>query len=687
MEDGECFKTIRKRDGSIAQFDQKKIAKAIFMAAEAVGGKDYKLAEELSQKVTDCLTEKYSLKHSLTVEEVQDAVERILIQEGHVRTAKHFILYRHDRAKAREEREALIGRVGGKRLSLNSLKILKERYLLKDSKGNIVETPEEMFRRVADNVAGAERSYDKKKEKETADNFYSMIAGLDFLPNSPCLMNAGTKIQQLSACFVLPIEDSIEDIYETLRNAMLIQKTAGGTGFNFSNIRPRHTIVDSTKGTASGPVSFLRVYNMATDVIKEGGKKRGANMGVLRVDHPDILEFIHCKDNEGEIRNFNVSVGVTDDFMAAAQANDDYDLINPINKKPVGKQNARYVFDSMVTSAWQNGDPGILFFDRINKDNPTPGEGRIEATNPCAELPLLDYEACTLGSINLGNFVEDKKVNWKRLQQIVWLAVRFLDDVIDVNKYIIPEIKEMVMKNRKIGLGIMGFADMLVKLRIPYNSQEGVALGETVIKFIKKEADAASEKLADERGVFPNWEKSIYNKKSEYFKGKHIKLRNATRLSIAPTGSISMIADCSAGIEPLFALSYMKRVMGGKEFFYVDQNFKDALDEKGLKSDDIVEDVLNQASIQHIEKLPKDIRRVFVVAHDINPEWHVKMQAAFQKHVDNAISKTVNFPNSATIKDVERVYMTAWKLGCKGITLYRDRSKGEQVINLGFRHS
>ena len=585
MANDSYFTQIKKRDGSIVAFNQEKIAQAIFRAAQSVGGKDLKLAHEISQHVVDYLKTKHKEHYLLSVEEIQDAVERILIEEGHVKTAKQYILYRHDRNQLREEKAALIGRLGGKKLSLNSLRVLKERYLLRDRDGNVVETPEEMFRRVARAVAQTERQYKKTDEKDIAEQFFQMMAHLDFLPNSPTLMNAGTSIQQLSACFVLPVKDSIQDIYETLKHAMLIQKTAGGTGFNFSHVRPRYSLVQSTKGHASGPVSFLRVYNAATEVIKEGGKKRGANMGVLRVDHPDILEFIHCKDKEGDMRNFNVSVMATDKFMRAVQENDDHALVNPITHKTVKKVSARYIFDSMVTSAWQNGDPGILFVDRINKDNATPHEGMLEATNPCAELPLLNYEACNLGSINLGNFVEDKKINWKRLAEIVHLAIRFLDNVVDANTYLLPQIETIVKKNRKIGLGVMGFADMLVKMRIPYNSKEGVAVGKLVSKFIRQEADAASMKLAEERGTFPNWEKSVYHRRSSHFKKKHMKLRNATRLSIAPTGSISMIADCSAGIEPLFALSYMKRVMGGKEFFYVDQNFKEALDEQGLKTD------------------------------------------------------------------------------------------------------
>jgi ribonucleoside-diphosphate reductase alpha chain len=674
MEGGPYFTKIRKRDGSIVEFHRENIAKVIWRAAQSVGGKDKQRADELSHKVVEFLKSTHKKNYLLSVEEIQDAVERILIEEGHAATAKHYILYRHEKARIREEKADLIGGHGGKTLSLNALKLLKERYLLRDNHGDITETPEELFKRVAHNIAKAELQYKKKDVKETAEEFYQMLLNLDFLPNTPCLMNAGTPLQQLCACFVLPVKDSIDDIYRTLRHTMLVHKTGGGTGFNFSLVRPRLSVIKSSKGGASGPVSFMRVYNAATEVIKQGGKKRGANMGVLAVNHPDILEFIHCKDRDGEMKNFNVSVLLTDDFMNKVVKNKDYSLIDPTTGEKVVEKNARYVFDSLVASAWQHGDPGVLFVDRINKDNPTPEEGALVSTSSCAEQPLLDHEACFLGSINLGNFVADQKVEWIRLRHTIGLAVRFLDNMIDMNKFLLPQIKEIVLNNRKIGLGIMGFADMLVKLRIPYDSNDGLGMADKVMGFIRKEADLISQQLAMERGPFLSWERSIYQR------GK--KFRNATRLSIAPTGSISMIADASAGVEPLFALSYMKKVMGGKEFYYVDKNFKEALDEKGLKTDEIVEHVLNQASIQHVEQIPKSLRRVFVVAHDISPEWHVKMQAEFQQHVDNAISKTVNFPNSATIKDVEKLYLQAWRLGCKGITLYRDGSKGEQVIHL-----
>ncbi|MCK5107969.1 MAG: adenosylcobalamin-dependent ribonucleoside-diphosphate reductase, partial [Nanoarchaeota archaeon] len=454
------------------------------------------------------------------------------------------------------------------------------------------------------------------------------------------------------------------------------------TGFSFSRLRSRTARVKSTQGVASGPVSFLTVYNAATEVIKQGGKRRGANMGVLRIDHPDILEFINCKEKNDAITNFNLSVGITEEFMHAVENEEDYDLIDPHSKEIISTMNAKTVFNLLVSSAWRNGDPGIIFLDRMNKDNPTPDVGEIESTNPCGEQPLLPYESCNLGSINLGKFVNEGKIDWDRLKQITSTAVHFLDNVIDMNKYPLKKIDQMVKSNRKIGLGVMGWADMLSQLGLAYNEDAGVELGEKVMQFVQDCADEASCKLARKRGVFPNWPASIYNEKSKFFKGKHMKIRNSTRTTLAPTGTISMIADCSGGIEPLFALSYVKRVMDGKELFYIDKFFKKDLEKAGIYSEDLMKKIINQGSIQHIEGIPESLKHNYVVAHDISPEYHLKMQAAFQRHIDNAVSKTVNFPHSATMEDVNEVYMQAFKLGCKGVTIYRDGSKDLQVLNL-----
>jgi ribonucleoside-diphosphate reductase alpha chain len=672
---------ITKRDGRVVDFDKGKITSAIFRAAQAVGGKDIKTAEHLSNIVVKKLEEKF--KDDIpTVEQVQDIVEKTLIEEGHAQTAKAYILYRQKRAEERKSKAAVIGKTVETKLSLNALKVLKERYLLKDGKGNVIETPNDLFRRVAKNIAQADLKYGAKDTKETEEKFYNLMANLDFLPNSPTLMNAGTDIQQLAACFVLPIEDSMEGIFKTLMHAAIIHKSGGGTGFSFSRLRSKNSRVKSTQGVASGPVSFLSVYNAATDVIKQGGKRRGANMGILRVDHPDILDFINCKEKNDAITNFNISVALTEKFMKAVEKNEEYSLIEPSTGEEVAKLNAATVFNLIVAGAWRNGDPGIIFIDRINKDNPTPAVGEIEATNPCGEQPLLPYEACNLGSINLGHFVKEGKVDWQRLKKIVHESVHFLDNVIDMSKYPIPEIDKMVKANRKIGLGVMGWADMLVQLEIAYNSKEGIQMADKVMSFIKEEADRASVELAKTRGVFPNWEQSIYNKGSKFFKGKHMRVRNATRTTIAPTGTIGMIADASGGIEPLFALSYVKRVMDGQELFYVDRNFKRSLEKNKIYDEALLERIIDRGTIEDMEEIPEKIRRVFVVAHDITPEFHIKMQAAFQRHTDNAVSKTVNFTHDATVDDVKNVYMLAYKLGCKGVTIYRDGSKDEQVLNL-----
>lgn len=1054
-----AIKQIRKRDGRVVVFDSEKIANAIWKAAQAVGGKDRKKAGELSRQVVDILTENY-VSSIPTVENVQDIVEKVLIENGHATTAKAFILYRKRREEIRKEKELLLGRPTSVKISPNALRVLMERYLLRDSEGRITEAPEEMFSRVARNIAKAERKYNKSADlKKVEQEFYGIIANLDFMPNSPTLMNAGTELQQLSACFVLPVEDSIAGIFETLKNTALIHMSGGGTGFSFSSLRPKNDIVKSTKGVSSGPVSFMRVYNAATEAIKQGGKRRGANMGILRVDHPDILGFITAKENPGELNNFNISVALTERFMRAVKENKHYQLVNPRTSGIVQELDAKEVFRLIATMAWKNGEPGIIFIDEINKHNPTPAVGEIESTNPCVaegtlvstekglvrienivkdypngglkisvnpcfnnlnfellqeglllsqiskaicmgikktlrittesgyelivtpdhkiltsngwmeakdltlkdtlflqakegwfnkdfnfpfensytqvwskelgqilgwligdgwlrdkdscrvgfvfgandknimeylkplinkiyckkikeiirkngvahlsyhskgfveffknlgvkpvkadrkivpellftapkstvvgflqglfssdgtisvhtknktyyirltsksqellkgvqllllnlgikskiyprhrgrrllfsyqnikgevklyesdgicyelqisrdmlpkfltqigflcnknsekikqledvnfyktvfeervaliqaagerrifdliedlthsfisngivvhncgEQPLLPFESCNLGSINLANFVVHRKIDYERLGKVVKLAVRFLDNVIDMNKFPLKKIEEMTLANRKIGLGVMGFADMLVQLDIPYNSGRAEKIASQVMGFVDDASKDASEGLAKERGVFPNWSRSIC-------KGKR-RLRNATTTTIAPTGTISMIANTSSGIEPNFAISFVKKVLDGKDLLYVNRYFEDVARKKGFYSDELMQAIANQGSIQHIKGIPDPVKQVFVVSHDISPEWHVSIQAAFQRHVDNAVSKTVNFPNSATPTDVEKVYMMAHELKCKGITIYRDRSRGEQVLNI-----
>lgn len=594
-------------------------------------------------------------------------------------------------------------------LTRNALKVLEKRYLKRDKNGNCIETPQDMFRRVADTIASGDLEFGKtsKDVQNLSDRFYNAITHRYFMPNSPTLMNAGRDLGQLAACFVLPIDDSLESIFETIKNTALIHQSGGGTGFSFSRLRPKNSVVRSTMGVSSGPVSFMEVFNAATEAVKQGGTRRGANMGILRVDHPDIIEFINCKSDNNKLNNFNISVAITDKFMEAYLNGKDYDLINPQNNEIVGRMDAGAVFDLIIDSAWKNGEPGIVFIDKMNKDNPTPQIGKIESTNPCGEVPLLPYEACNLGSINLGLMVKEQDgefvVDWDLLENTVRTAMRFLDNVIVVNNYPLPQISEMVQNNRKIGLGVMGWADMLMQMGIAYNSEEGTSLATDIMSFIDYVSKTESVELAKERGRFNNFEGSIYEN-PHYFEDKFgskncakvtqkmwadldskiqkYGLRNATTTCIAPTGTISMIAGASGGIEPLFGLVFSRLIMDGTELLEVNPVFEKYMKTHGLYTEDLMNKIAKCGSVAHIEELPDEVKRIFVTAHDISPYWHVKMQAAFQQFTDNAVSKTVNFIESATREDIKKTYILAYKNNLKGITVYRNNSRQFQPMNL-----
>lgn len=682
---------IRKRDGRIAPYKREKIEKVLTLAAEASDESlpVVKLAMKVEKKLFKAYA-KESGKQLPQVEDVQDLVEETLMENGHYRVARQFILYREQRAVERNTKSAMIGKQINTELSINALKLLRERYLLRNKERGWFESPEELFERVAKSVASAERRYgaDEARERFWKNRFKRAMRNLDFLPNSPCMMNAGTSSQQFASSIAIPISDDLKGIYRALESAAKMQQVGAGTGFNFSSLRPKGARVKSIEGVASGPLTFLNLFSESAKTIKQAGRRQGGNLAILDVIHPDILDFITAKSNKG-LENFNLSVLLSNEFLHAVIADKEYSLRAPRSRSVFSRMNAKQVFDLIVASAWNHADPGVIFKDALERDNPLP-EHSFEATSSCAEFPLSKYEEGFICSLNLSRFVTaSRTVDWRRLKEVVALAVRFLDDMIDTSEYPIKLAETITWRHRKIGVGVMGLAHLLIQLRIPYDSEEGVKTAGDVMRFIREAAEAESESLAKERSPFPDWKRSIFYSKSKHFKKKRagsnregeVKLRNATLLAVSPTGSTSMIAETSSGIEPIFNVSYVKKVLGGEEFYYIDPYLKSWLEEENIYSDELVERIAN-FGLSSVKEIPDEMKRIFVTAHEIAPEWHVRMQAAIQEHVDGAVSKTVNLPNNATLLDVENVFLLAWKLGCKGCTIYRDGSLGEQVLTV-----
>ncbi|MGC8496610.1 MAG: adenosylcobalamin-dependent ribonucleoside-diphosphate reductase [Thermoplasmata archaeon] len=727
---------VRKRSGDYVLYSRQKIVDAILKALKSTDETD--MPEKESEKLGETVEKKLfqQFQNSVpSVENIQDLVEETLMESNLVKTAKAYILYRQKRKEIREIKY-MYGIKDDLKLNVNAIKVLEARYLLKDDFGRVIETPREMFYRVARYVGLVEVLYDeqvydinkKQKDRDTAymyenkkmhlsrferemllrafdalnkehamkvnfedmlkildekseviedyiKKYYEIMVNLQFLPNSPTLMNSNTSISQLSACFVVPIYDSIDSIYDAVKYAAIIHKSGGGTGFSFSRLRPEGDLVGSTKGVASGPVSFIEIFDKSTTIIKQGGKRRGANMGILRIDHPDIISFITAKGFDGKLQNFNLSVAITDAFMDALKDNSSFDLVNPRTQEVTATVSASQLWNLIVSQAWKTGDPGIIFIDEINKKNPTPYLGEIEATNPCGEQPLLPYESCNLGSINLTKFVEDGAINWEKLKKVIRTAVNFLDNVIDANKYPLPQIEYMTKQTRKIGLGVMGLAELFLKLKIPYNSKEAIDLADKIATFLERESHKASEDLCQRKGTFTAWGNSVWHDRG-------VPMRNAATTTIAPTGSISIIAGTSSGIEPLYGLVFVRHVLEGAELLEINPQFEEFLKKNNRYSENLIKDIAGSDSLQNFD-FPDDIKRLFVTAHDIDYTWHILMQSVFQGHVDNAVSKTINLKNEAGLDEVENAFLLAYRLHCKGITIYRDKSKVSQVLYSG----
>jgi ribonucleoside-diphosphate reductase alpha chain len=692
------IKKIKKRDGSITAFDQSKITEAVWKAAQSVGGVDKTVAQQISNQVSAVLEVFYKDESNIpTVEQIQDLVEKILIEGGHAKTAKAYILYREEHKKIRKTQEDILGGKTTKLpLSVNGLRVFAGRYLQRNDNGEICETPEERIDKASSALAKVEMQYKKTEEQieEIKQAFKDVMFNFEFLPGGRTLANAGGKTRLVANCIVIHPQDSMDSIFSTLRDAALLQQAGSGLGFPWHLLRPAGTYAKRNQGVASGPISFMKAYNEAFGVIKQQGR-HGANMGVMRVDHPDILEFIESKWEEGSIVNFNISVALTDEFMTQVKSNSKEPWLcewNGIKMKPrrIIRNNrgafieaieetmtASELMDRIINAAWRNGEPGVLFPDAANRSNPVPALGRLEATNPCGEQWLHDGDVCNLGSINLAKFVKNNKIDFDRIKFVVETSVRFLDNVIDLSDFPVEKINKTFKNNRRVGLGIMGFADMLYQLGIAYNSAEGVETARKVMGFVNNTAHNFSNKLADEKGTFSNWEISIYGPKN-----KNIKMRNSALTTVAPTGSISMLADCCSGIEPFFALAYYKEVMNGQKLMYLNPYLEEALKKYNLNTEEVKSEIYRTGSLQHIKEIPAEIKKVYVTSMDISAEDHIKMQAAFQENVDNSISKTINFPNSATREDVRKGYILAWESGLKGCTVYRDGSRQEQVLNL-----